>query len=153
MSSAGQRRVISRSRASAGSAEERMVATTSSTFDTATARPQRTWLRSRALRSSKAVRRATTSSRKVMKCVRKSRSVSCSGRPPFSASMLQPKLVCIGVKRHSWFSTTSGVASRLSSITTRTPIRSDSSCTWAMPSIFFSRTSLGDLLDHRALFT
>ncbi len=44
-----------------------MVATTSSTFDTATARPQRMWLRSRALRSSKAVRRATTSSRKSMK--------------------------------------------------------------------------------------
>ena len=70
MSAAGQARVISRSRASAGSAEARMVATTSSTLVTATARPQRTCARSRARRSSKAVRRATTSSRKAMKAVR-----------------------------------------------------------------------------------
>jgi large subunit ribosomal protein L2 len=55
-------------------------------------------------------------------------------------NLLQPNEVCIGVKRKSWFSTTSGVASRLSSITTRTPTRSDSSWTWLMPSIFFSRT-------------
>jgi hypothetical protein len=90
MSWAGQRRVISRSRASAGSAEARMVATTSSTFDTATARPQRTWLRSRALRSSNAVRRATTSSRKVMKWLQEIAQGQVFGRPPFSASMLQP---------------------------------------------------------------
>ena len=87
------------------------------------------------------MRRATTSSRKATKWTRKSRSVSCSGRPPCSASMLQPKVVCIGVKRKSWFSTTSGVASRRSSITTRTPKRSLSSWTWAMPSIRFSRAS------------
>jgi hypothetical protein len=45
-----------------------MVATTSSTFETATASPHRTWLRSRALFSSNAVRRVTTSSRKATKC-------------------------------------------------------------------------------------
>ncbi len=118
-----------------------MVATTSSTLVTATARPQSTWLRSRALRSSNAVRRATTSSRNLTKAVRNARRSSCSGRPPLSASMLQPKCVCIGVKRKSWLSTTSGVASRLSSITTRTPKRSLSSWTWAMPSIFLSRAS------------
>ncbi len=44
---------------------ERMVATISSMLVTATARPHRIWLRSRALRSSNAVRRATTSSRKI----------------------------------------------------------------------------------------
>ena len=153
MSAAGQRRSISRSRASAGSAEARIVATISSTFETATARPQRMWARSRALRSSKAVRRATTSSRKATKWTRKSRSVSCSGRPPFSASMLQPKLVCIGVKRNSWFSTTSGVASRRSSTTTRTPKRSLSSWTWAMPSILRSRASSAMRSTIVALFT
>ena len=79
MSAAGQARVISRSRASAGSAEARMVATTSSTLETATARPQRMWARSRALRSSKAVRRATTSSRKAMKAVRKRAQVELLG--------------------------------------------------------------------------
>ena len=99
ISCAGHRRVISFSLASAASAEERMVATTSSTLETATAKPHKIWLRSRALRNSNATRRATTSSRKSMKFVRKERSVNCSGRPPFKASMLQPKDVCIGVKR------------------------------------------------------
>ena len=43
-------------------------------------------------------------------------SPSSRGRPPSSASMLTPKLICSWVKRYSWFSTTSGVASRFSSI-------------------------------------
>ena len=86
-----------------------------------------------------------------MKAVRKRLRSSCSGRPPFSASMLQPKLVCSGVKRKSWFSTTSGVASRRSSTTTRTPKRSLSSWTWAMPSILLVAGQLGDALDHRRL--
>ena len=84
---------------------------------------------------------------------RKSRRSSCSGRPPFSASMLQPKLVCSGVKRKSWFSTTSGVASRRSSMTTRTPKRSLSSWTWAMPSILLSRASSAMRSTIVALFT
>ena len=127
MARAGQRRSISRARAVAGSGLARMVATTSSTFSTATARPHNTCARSRALRSSNAVRRATTSSRKSRNADRMVRNSICSGRPPFSASMLQPKWVCIAVKRNSWFSTTSGVESRFSSITTRTPKRSLSS--------------------------
>jgi hypothetical protein len=74
------------------------------------------------------------------------------GPPPFSASMLQPKLVCIGVKRNSWFSTTSGVASRFSSITTRTPIRSDSSAT-EDPLDPLVAHGLGDLSTMVDLFT
>ena len=43
------------------------------------------------------------------------------------ALRVKPKYVCIDVKRNSWFKTTSAVASRFSSITTRTPFRSLSS--------------------------
>ena len=96
---AGHRRCISFSRASAASEEDLIVATTSSTLVTATARPQRMWERSLALRSSKAVRRATTISLKSMKLVKKDLKVNCSGLPPLSASMLHPKEVCIGVNR------------------------------------------------------
>ena len=97
MSFAGHRRDISFDLASAGSAEVLIVATTSSTFDTATANPHRIWLRSLAFRKSKAVLLATTSSLNFIKLVRKFRSVNCSGLPPLRASILQPKLVCIGV--------------------------------------------------------
>ena len=62
-------------------------------------------------------------------------------------------VVCSGVKRKSWFSTTSGVASRRSSTTTRTPKRSLSSWTWAMPSIRFSRASSAIRSIIVALFT
>ena len=96
---AGQRRSISFSRASAASEDVRIVATTSSTLVTATARPQRICERSRALRNSKAVLRATTISLKSIKFVKNERSVNCSGLPPFKANMLQPKEVCIGVNR------------------------------------------------------
>ena len=68
-----------------------MVVTISSIFVTATAKPHKMWLRSRAFLNSNAVRRATTSSRKSIKEVRNRRRVNCSGRPPFSANMLQPK--------------------------------------------------------------
>ena len=57
----------SRSRASVGSAEERMMWMTSSILATATARPTSTWPRSRALFSSNLTRRTTTSSRKSRK--------------------------------------------------------------------------------------
>ena len=50
-----------------------------------------------------------------------------------------PKLVCSGVNLNSWLRTMSGSASRLISITTRTPWRSLSSRRSAMPSTFFSR--------------
>ena len=52
---------------------------------------QRICERSRAFRNSKAVRRATTISLKSIKFVKNERSVNCSGRPPFNASILQPK--------------------------------------------------------------
>ena len=65
----------------------------------------------------------------------------CRGRPPSSASMLTPKLTCSWVKRNNWFSTTSGVASRFSSITMRMPERSLSSRISPMPSICLARTS------------
>ncbi len=55
--------------------------------------------------------------------------------------MLMPKLVCIWVWRNNWFSTTSGVASRLSSMTMRIPERSLSSRISEMPSINFARTN------------
>ena len=140
ISLAGQLRCINFSRASDASDDALIVATISSTLETVTASPQRIWLRSRAFLNSNAVLRATTSSRNAIKFVRNVRSVSCSGRPPLRASMLQPKDVCRGVNLNNWFNTTSGVASRFSSITTRTPFRSLSSCTWEIPSIFFSLT-------------
>ena len=59
----------------------------------------------------------------------------------------------MGVKRNNWFNTTSAVASRLSSITTRTPIRSDSSATLEMPSIFLSRTISAMISIMRDLLT
>jgi hypothetical protein len=63
---------------------------------------------------------------------------SVSGRPPRIASMLAGKLACAGVWRQSWFSTTSGVASRFSSMTTRTPSRFDSSRMSETPSMRLS---------------
>jgi cytochrome c-type biogenesis protein CcmH len=74
-------------------------------------------------------------------------------RPPFKASILHANEVCMGVKRNNWFSTTSAVASRFSSITTRTPIRSDSSATLETPSIRLSRTISAMISIMRDLLT
>ena len=68
-----------------------------------------------------------------------------------SASMITPNVLCIVVCLYSWFSTTRGIASRLSSITTRMPSRSDSSRRSEMPSSFLSRTSSRDLLHEPRL--
>ncbi len=76
-----------------------------------------------------------------MKAERISCSPSISGRPPRIASMFAGKLDCAGVWRQSWFRTTSAVASRFSSITTRTPSRFDSSRMSATPSIRLSRAA------------
>ena len=55
--------------------------------------------------------------------------------------MLIPKLVCIEVRLKSWFRTTwAGSPPRFSSITSRIPLRSDSSRRSEIPVIFFSRT-------------
>ena len=140
MSLAGQSRAIICSRASAGLGALRIRRIMSSMLATATARPTNTCARSRDLDSRCLVRRLTTSSRKAVKAVIMSRRVSCSGRPPLIASMLAPKLVCRSEWRQSWFSTTSAMASRLSSMTMRMPSRLVSSQMSEMPSILFSRT-------------
>ena len=67
---------------------------TSSMLATAIARPTRTWARLRDLVSRYLVRRETTSSRNCVNAVSMSRRVICSGRPPFTASMLAPNVVC-----------------------------------------------------------
>jgi hypothetical protein len=54
--------------------------------------------------------------------------------------MFTPNVVCIGVCLYSWLSTTFGIASRLSSITSRMPLRSDSSRRSVMSGTFFSWT-------------
>ena len=137
---AGQRRLISSSRAEFGSLAWRMMRITSSICATAMARPTSTWARSRALASRNLVRRVTTSSRKATKAASMSLSFIVSGRPPFSATTLAPNEVCSAEKRQSWLSTTSAMASRFSSITTRMPSRSLSSRMSAMPSMRLSCT-------------
>ena len=54
--------------------------------------------------------------------------------------MITPKVLCIDVCLYSWFSTTRGMASRLSSITMRVWL-DDSSRRSLIPSSFLSRTS------------
>jgi hypothetical protein len=115
-----------------------MMRTTSSRLVTAITRPSKICARSRALFSSNLVRRVMTSSRKVMKEVMMSLRPSTSGRPPRIASMLAGKDDCAGVLRQIWFSTTSGVASRLRSMTTRTPSRLDLSRMSLTPSMRLS---------------
>ena len=99
------------------------------------------------------MRRLTTSSRKAVKEEMKSLRLSCSGRPPLIASMLAPKDVCRSEWRQSWFSTTSAIASRLSSMTMRMPSRLVSSQMLAMPSILFSRTCSAIFSISTRLFT
>ena len=152
-SAAGQSRDMSSVRAAAGSGLARMTRMTSSILATAMARPTRRWARSRALASSKRERRRMTSSRKAMNAISASLRPKSRGRPPSSASMFTPKLTCMLVWRKSWLSTTSAVASRLSSITTRMPERSDSSRISPIPSIVLARTSSPMRSSRAALFT
>ena len=93
---AGQSRAIKASRASLASCEARISRMTSSILATAMARPTRIWARSRALLSRKLVRREMTSSRKATKACSMSFRFISSGRPPLSATMLTPKVVCSG---------------------------------------------------------
>ena len=153
MSLAGQSRAIICSRASAGLGALRIRRIISSMLATATARPTNTCARSRDLASRCLVRRLTTSSRKAVKAAMKSLRLSCSGRPPLIASMLAPKLVCRSEWRHSWFSTTSAIASRFSSMTMRMPSRLVSSQMLEMPSSFFSRTCSAIFSISTRLFT
>ena len=68
------------------------------------------------------------------------------------ARKMMPNVVCICVLRYRWFSTISAMASRLSSMTTRMPSRSDSSRRSEMPSMRLSRTSSAIFSSRRALF-
>ena len=56
--------------------------------------------------------------------------------------MFTPNVCCIGVCLNSLLSTTFGIASRLSSITIRIPLRSDSSRMSVISESFFSWTSV-----------
>ena len=76
-----------------------------------------------------------------MKASSASRMPICRGLPSSSATKFTPKEVCSCVKRYSWFSTTSGVASFFSSITMRRPSRSLSSRRSEIPSTALARTN------------
>ena len=65
---------------------------------------------------------------------------SVRGTPSTRATMLTPKVSCSWVFLYSWLRTTWGTASRLSSMTSRVPVRSDSSRRSAIPPILRSRT-------------
>jgi len=54
--------------------------------------------------------------------------------------MMTPKVACSCVCLYSWFNTTRGIESRLSSMTTRMPSLSDSSRSAEIPSSFPSFT-------------
>ena len=75
------------------------------------------------------------------------------GTPSTRASMMTPKVVCMAVCLKSLLSTTLGMASRFSSMTTRMPERSDSSRRSEISEIFFSRTSSAIFSMSWALFT
>ena len=99
------------------------------------------WPRSRALRSSKRVRRTTTSRRCCRKYSRNCLRLSRRGWPSTSATMFMPKLSCSCVSLYRLLRTISATSPRFSSMTTRMPDLSDSSRRSEMPSSFFSRTS------------
>ncbi len=88
-----------------------------------------------------------------MKCCSISRSDMTFGWPSTSASRIVPKVDCICVCLYSRFSTISGTASRLSSMTIRIPSRSDSSRRSRMSVSFLSRTSCAICSIRRDLFT
>src|SRR6185437_13380220 len=89
-----QRLPINAVLASAGVAAALISAMISSTFDSATASPSRMCPRSRALRSSKRVRRTTISRRCCRKNSRNCFRLSRRGWPSTSATMFMPKLSC-----------------------------------------------------------
>ncbi len=152
-SSDPQARPSSACLASAGEGARLMSSITSSTLDSATARPSRMWPRSRAFFSSNAVRRVTTSRRWPTKASIISLRLSSRGWLSTSATMFMPKLSCSCVCLNRLLSTTSGSSPRFSSITTRMPSLSDSSRMSEMPSIFFSVTSSAMRSSSAFLFT
>ncbi len=147
------KRSRSASFASCGVLDWRISATTSSRLSIAILSPSRMWARSSALRSSNWVRRTTTSRRKSTKCRSMSLSGSSCGRPLTSARLITPKVVWSLVYLYSLLRITEPSASRLSSITTRMPSRSDSSRMSLMPSMRLSRTRSAISSISCALFT
>ncbi len=127
--------------ASTGEGARLMRSITTSTLDSATARPSRMWPRSRAFFSSNTVRRVTTSRRWPTNASIMSFRFSRRGWLSTSATMFMPKLSCSWVCLNRLLSTTSGSSPRFNSTTTRMPSLSDSSRMSEMPSIFFSVTS------------
>ena len=140
MSLAGQSRAIICSRASAGLGALRISLIISSMLATATARPTNTWARSRALAAG-----AWCAGHHLLA------EGGEGGDHVLEVELLGPAAVdapacwrrtsvCRSEKRQSWFSTTSAMASRFSSMTMRMPSRLVSSQMSEMPSIRFSRT-------------
>jgi hypothetical protein len=151
MSIAGQSRASNASRADSGSAATRMMRMISSMLATASARPITTCARSRALFSSNFVRRVTTSSRKRMKICEHLRAGHQLGpaaiqRQHVDAERGLHRRVAIELVQHDI-----GDASRLSSITTRMPLRSDFVAQVGNAFDLLLAHQLGDLLDHRRL--
>ena len=134
-------------------AEARISAITASRWSSAIARPSRMWARASAFFSSNSMRRRTTSRRNSTKWSSRSTSGSTRGRPLTIASVMTPKVVWNCVCLNRLFSTTSGTSPFLSSMTTRTPSRSDSSRMSEMPSITFSCTSSAIFFCRSALLT
>ncbi len=120
----------------------RISAITASIWSMAFSSADRMWARSRALRSRNCVRRTMTSIWWVTQYRISWSSRSVRGTPSTRASMFAPKVSCSWVCLYRLFSTTLATASRLSTITSRWPVRPlDSSRTSAMPLIRPSLTS------------
>ncbi len=126
---------------------------TSSRLPTATDSPNKVCARLRALFKSKMVRRRITSARNSMNASNTPRTLNSIGRPRFSAIIFTGKFVCISVYWNKWFKTTSAIASRFNSITTRKPSLDDSSRISEIPSMRFSLLSSAILIINCALFT
>ena len=116
-------------------------------------RPSKMWARAFAFSRSKIVRRIMTVFLWLMKCLRISFKPKIRGSWFKMESMIIPKVVCIAVCLNRLLRTISLIASRLSSITTRIPSRSDSSRIVETPSMSLSFTRLAIFSIRRALFT
>src|SRR5437773_2650291 len=109
--------------------------------------------RSCARSRSKRVRRTITWRRWSMKSCSACFRLKTTGRPSTMASMIAPKVDCSEVLLYRLFSTVNTRASRLSSMTTRMPWRSDSSRRSAIPSSRRSETSSAIFATSVALLT
>ncbi len=122
-------------------------------FSTAFFNPSRMWARSSAFSSSNFVRRVTISFRYSRYWISTSLRFSMRGTLFTRASIITPKVVSICVWLNNWLRTICEFASRFSSMTTRIPLRSDSSRRLLIPSIFLSLTRFAIVSRSCALFT